>query len=135
GAAVETGGETQTAKFDLTLVIRDLGPRLVGGIDYSRDLFEAATIERLIRHYTNVLEGLVKDRERPIWSLDLLSEEERKQIVEDWNATETDYPGEKLIHELFEEQVERSPDAVALVHGDTSLFSIDANACTNHVVH
>ena len=61
-------------------------------MEYSRDLFEAGTIERLIKHYKNVLEGVVKDSERPIWSLDLLSEEERKQIVEEWNATGADYP-------------------------------------------
>src|SRR5262249_28671471 len=121
GAAVETRGETQTAKFDLTLSLIDLGQELGGVVEYSRDLFEVGTIERLINHYINVLEGVVEDNERLIWSLELLSEEEREQIVEEWNATEVDYPREKLIHELFEEQAEKSPHAVALVYEERSL--------------
>jgi amino acid adenylation domain-containing protein len=114
-------GEAQIAKFDLTLSITDLGREMAGALVYSRDLFEAGTIERLINHYINVLGGVVKDSERPIGSLGLLSEGERKQIVEEWNATEVDYPGEKLIHELFEEQAEKSPDAVALVYEEQCL--------------
>jgi len=79
GAKVGPGSETKTARFDLTLSMTDLGHELGGSVEYSRDLFEAGTIERLIRHYKNALEGVVNDSERPIWSLDLLSEEERKQ--------------------------------------------------------
>jgi amino acid adenylation domain-containing protein len=132
---VETGVERQTAKFDLTLEMMDLGPELAGSMEYSRDLFEAGTIERLINHYKNVLERVAKDSETPIWSLDLLSEEERKQIVEEWNATKADYPADKLIHELFEEQVERSSDAVALVYQEQSLTYEELNACANRLAH
>src|SRR5262249_7760729 len=105
---VGAGEEARTAKFDLTLSLTDIWQELVGDVEYSRDLFEAGTIKRLINHYINVLEGIVKDGARPVWSLDLLSDGERKQIVEEWNATEAHYPKEKLIHELFEEQAERS---------------------------
>src|SRR5262249_13159333 len=115
-AGVGAGGETQTAKFDLTLSLTEFGQELVGGVEYSRDLFEAGTIKRLINHYINMLEGVAHDSERPIWSLELMSEGERKQIVEEWNATGAHYPKEKLIHELFEEQVERNPHAIALVY-------------------
>ena len=65
---------------------------LVGGVEYSRDLFEEETIERLMSHYTNVLRGIVEDRERPISELSLLSEAEREQIVVEWNQTERPYP-------------------------------------------
>jgi non-ribosomal peptide synthetase component F len=135
GAAVSPGSETKSARFDLTLSVTDLGQELAVGIEYSQDLFEAGTIERLINHYKNVLEGAVKDSERPIWSLDLLSAEERKQIIEEWNAAEADYPKEKLIHELFEEQVERSPDAVALVYEEQSLTYGELNAKANRLAH
>src|SRR5262249_11951776 len=79
---VETGGEGRTSKFDLTLSITDLGQELAGDVTYNRDLFEAGTIERLIDHFRNGLEGIVRESERPIWSLEMLGEEERKQIVE-----------------------------------------------------
>src|SRR5262249_2221139 len=72
---------------------------------------------------------------RLIWSLDLLSEGERKQIVEEWNATEADYPKEDLIHELFEEQAERSPHAVALVYEEQSLTYGALNARANRLAH
>ena len=135
GAAAEIVGETGTAKFDLTLSLIDSGQELGGMVEYSRDQFEAGTVKRLINHYINVLEEVVKDSERPIWSLELLREGERKQIVEEWNATEIDYSREKLIHELFEEQVERNPHAVALVYEEQRLTYAELNARTNRLAH
>src|SRR5262249_35277347 len=90
GASV-TEDVAQFAKFDLTLSITDLGHELAGSVEYSRDLFEGGTIERLINHYRNVLEEAVKDSERPIWSLDLQSERERNQLLEEWNETQAEY--------------------------------------------
>ena len=135
GGGVETGDGTRTAKFDLTLSIKELGHGLAGGVTYSRDLFEAVTIERLINHYLKVLDEVVKDSERPIWSLDLLSEGERKQIVEEWNATAAEYPEEKLIHGLFEQQAEKNPHAVALVSEEQSLTYGELNRWANRVAH
>jgi non-ribosomal peptide synthetase component F len=135
GAVMETDGVERPANFDLTLSITDLGHELAGVLTYSRDLFEARTIKRLSEHYANVLEGVVKDSEMPIWSLDLLSEMERKQIVEEWNATIADYRGEKLIHELFEEKAGRGPDAVALIYEDQSLTYGELNARANRLAH
>jgi amino acid adenylation domain-containing protein len=130
---VETVGEGQGAKFDLTLTVMDSGRELAGIVEYSQDLFEAGTIKRLMNHYANVLEGVVKDVESGIRALELLSEGERKQIIEEWNATEAEYPGEKLIHELFENQVKKSPEAVALVYEEQSLTYRELNERANHM--
>ena len=133
GERVSIGGELQTVRFDLTIAIMDGWQALFGAVEYSRDLFEIETIERLINHYTNVLDGIVKDGERPICWLSMLSESERKQIVEEWNATEAHYPRGKLIQELFEEQVERIPHSIALAYEQQNLTYSELNAQANRL--
>jgi amino acid adenylation domain-containing protein len=103
----------------------DTGRGLVGVVSYSRDLFEKETIERLMRHYTNALRGIVcgalwrgslrEGGERPISELSLLSDEEREQIVVEWNESERPYPQDQCIHELFRERAERGPERIALL--------------------
>jgi amino acid adenylation domain-containing protein len=107
--------EIKTAKFDLTLVITEMGGDLAGLVEYSRDLFEAETIERLMGHYTNVLRRIVEESGRPVGSLSLLSDQEREEILAKWNRTERPYPSDGCVHELFAEQVERAPDRMALI--------------------
>jgi amino acid adenylation domain-containing protein/non-ribosomal peptide synthase protein (TIGR01720 family) len=119
GDDVETASEVGTSRFDLTVSIAEVGldggHGLAGVVEYSRDLFEPETIERLMSHYTNVLREIVEKGEKPVCSLSLLSVEERKQIVVEWNATERPYPQDQCIHELFRKQVARSPERIALV--------------------
>jgi len=76
-----SGGEVETTRLDLTMAIMDAGRDLVGAVTYSRDLFEAETIERLMNHYMNVLRRVAEESERPICSLSFLGEAEREQIV------------------------------------------------------
>ena len=134
---VETADAAQFAKFDLTLLITDLGQELSGSVEYSRDLFEERTIERLIHHYKNVLEGAVKDSERPIWSLDWLGEREWKQIVEEWNETRAEYPQKQCVHTLYEAQAGRTPETVAVVFGSEHVsygeLEKRANRLANHL--
>ncbi|HEX9429869.1 MAG TPA: condensation domain-containing protein, partial [Candidatus Bathyarchaeia archaeon] len=108
------GGEIEMAKVDLTAAITDTGRDLAVVVSYSRDLFEEETIERLARHYTNLLSGIAEDSERPISELSLLSDEEREQIVVEWNQTGQPYPQDRCVHELFREQAERNPERIAL---------------------
>ena len=103
------------AKFDLTLSLRDAGERIVGGLVYATGLFERATMERYLGYLGALLEGMVAEETQAVDRLQLLPEAERRQIVNEWNATEAEYPREKLVHELFEEQVEKTPEAVAVV--------------------
>ena len=103
-------------QLDLTVSLQETGEDIIGCFRYASDLFERSTIERWVRHYKRVLEEMLRDVEQPIGSLEILSPLEQKRLLEEFNATSIAYPQERLIHELFEEQVERTPDAAAVVY-------------------
>jgi amino acid adenylation domain-containing protein len=107
--------ENQTSKLDLYLLMYETQGQLNGELEYNRDLFEAATIERLAGHFQTLLTAIVAQPEQPIGDLPLLTPAERHQLLVEWNETTTDYPSDKCIHQLFEEQVARTPDAVAVI--------------------
>src|SRR5262245_51455770 len=102
------------SKFDLTLSIVDRGQDLSGYVEYSANLFNHSTIERMIGHFRTLLESLVAEPDRPMSTVPLLTEAERHQLLVEWNDTAADYPKDKCIHELFEAQVERTPEAIAV---------------------
>src|SRR5207249_3968202 len=106
--------ESGTSKFDLTLSLEEREQGLRGVLEYSSDLFEAATIRRLAGHYRRLLEEIVADPEQRLSALPLLTEAERQQLLVEWNATQTGYSRHSCIHELFEAQVESTPEAVAV---------------------
>ncbi|WP_157655211.1 non-ribosomal peptide synthetase, partial [Burkholderia ubonensis] len=114
--------ETHTAKFDLTLHVQDSDHGLAGSLEYNLDLFDAATIERMAEHFRHLLEAVIADSNRPLGELSLLSDAERNTLIVEWNRTETDFgaDAEQPLHRLFEQQAERTPDAVAAVHDDAS---------------
>ncbi|HEX2957142.1 MAG TPA: amino acid adenylation domain-containing protein, partial [Chitinispirillaceae bacterium] len=124
-----------TSQFDLTLSLGETDDTITGGLEYATSLFERETVERIISYYLVLLDGMATEESLPVDRLPLLPETERKQILESWNATETPFPEEKCIHELFEEQVELTPQAVALVHGGQSLTYSDLNAWANRLAH
>src|SRR5256714_10228315 len=105
---------TDTAKFDLTLDVRQLSSGLVASVEYDVDLFDGSFIARLLGHYENILTGILRDPACPISRLPLLSPAESKQLLQEWNTTASDYPREKSIHEVFQEQAARTPAAIAL---------------------
>ena len=107
--------ENATAKFDLTLNLQEAGDVIGGSLGYSTDLFEAETIARMVSHFLTLLEAIARDVNTPLSLLPLIREEEQRQIVFDWNATEKEYPVDKCIHELFTEQAERTPEAAAVI--------------------
>ena len=109
------GGEVETTRLDLTVAMTEVGGGLVGDVNYSRDLFEAGTIERLMSHYVNVLRGIVNEEVGRIGHLSLLSDRERAQIVAEWNETRNPFPEGRRIHELFAEQAEMTPEQIALI--------------------
>ena len=112
--------EIGTAKFDLDLELDDRPEGLLGRFVYSTDLFDAASMERMAGHFETMLEAIVADPEQKISSLPMLTAAEREQIVE-WNRTETEYPHDRCMHELVEAQAARTPNAVAVEHGDQQL--------------
>src|SRR6266404_515317 len=123
------------ANFDLTLDIVERDEQLVCLFESNADLFESDTVERMMGHFQNLLEGIVANPEQKISELPLLSERERLQLLVEWNDTRTDYPSTKCIQELFEQQVESTPDAIALIGGNRSLTYRDLNARANQLAH
>ncbi|OAB58116.1 hypothetical protein AY600_04805 [Phormidium willei BDU 130791] len=104
---------TNTAKFDLTLSLIDQGQGIQGDWEYNRDRFSPETVQAMIRHFQTLLAGIVANPDCPLSQLPLLSDSERQQILEDWNQTDTAIP-DQPVQQLFEAQVQRTPEAVAL---------------------
>ncbi|MEM9220039.1 MAG: amino acid adenylation domain-containing protein [Cyanobacteria bacterium P01_F01_bin.150] len=127
--------ETVTAKFDLTLSMEDTEQGLVGRWEYNSDLFEPNTITRMAAHFETLLHAMVKDRSQSIATLPLLSTAERSQLLGEWNNTAASYPQSQCIHQLFEAQVEKTPDAVAVVFEGQSITYKILNAQANQLAH
>ena len=124
-----------TAKFDLTLDLAEGPEGLKGWLEYSSDLFEAETIERLVTNFQTLLGDVVQRPERSISELELLAPEERMQVIEDWNRTERVYEGAPCIHKLFEAQAARTPEQIAVVSEQETLSYEELNARANQLAH
>ncbi|HEX6717995.1 MAG TPA: amino acid adenylation domain-containing protein, partial [Pyrinomonadaceae bacterium] len=111
----------RTAKFDLTLKMLETEGGLLGTVEYNADLFESLTISRMLGHLRMLLKGIVADPGQPVSELLLLTADEQHQLLHQWNDTKTAYPRNVCIHQLFEAQVDRTSDAVAVVCGDQCL--------------
>jgi len=127
--------ETEAAKFDLMLMLLEEDDGLKAIFEYNTDLFTTATIRRMAAHYQILLEGIVASPETPVARLPLLSAEERRLILQKWNDTTLPYPGGETLHHLFERQVERSPEATAVVYGDEQLTYQELNRRANQLAH
>ncbi|MEH2311073.1 MAG: amino acid adenylation domain-containing protein [Nostoc sp.] len=128
-------GEGTTAKFDLTLSMQNTATGLVGAWEYNTDLFDVSTIERMAGHFVTLLESIVTNPQQQISQLPLLTEVEQHQLLVEWNDTQVDYPQNLCIHQLFEEQVGRTPDAVAVVYEDQQLTYQQLNCRANQLAH
>ncbi|MDO9269533.1 MAG: amino acid adenylation domain-containing protein [Methylobacter sp.] len=124
-----------TTQFDLTLELSETPHGLAARMEYAADLFEAATIDRLIGHFQTLLEGIVADPDAHLSELPLLTEPERRQLLIEWNDTGTWFPRDKCIHELFEAQVAATPQAVALVCEHKQLTYAELNTQANQLAH
>ena len=125
--------ESETAKFDLTLTISETQEGLIASLRYNTDLFEAATIKRMLGHFGTLLEGIVANPQARISEFPILTDAEKHQLLIEWNDTTRDYPHDKRIEQLFEEQVERTPDAVAVVYDGQHLTYRKLNSRANQV--
>ena len=126
---------TDTAKFDLTLAVQDDGEQLRAEIEYNTDLYDSVTIRRMAGHFEKALAQLVEDVDRKVSSIDLLSDSERFELIEQWNFTHVDYQGEHLLHKAFEGQVSRTPDNVALVFDRQRLTYRELDERANQLAH
>jgi amino acid adenylation domain-containing protein/non-ribosomal peptide synthase protein (TIGR01720 family) len=107
--------ERGTANIDFALDMWELADGIWGVIEYSTDQFDAATVGGMAEHFLTLLEGIATDPDRRLSEYSILSRAEWAQIVVDWNDTVTPVPVQACLHTLFEEQVERTPDSVAVV--------------------
>ncbi|MFC7443126.1 amino acid adenylation domain-containing protein [Laceyella putida] len=124
--------EWNRAKFDLSWILVE-GSSLTGMVEYSTSLFTEATVQRMIAHYLRILEQIVEDPAKRLAEVELATEAEKTQILTVFNATEAPYPDQALAHQLFEEQVERSPEQLAVVYKDVALTYREVNARANQL--
>ena len=127
--------ETARVKFDLNLSMSETEAGLQGRWEYSTDLFDAVTIERMMGHFKTLLGGIILDPQQKVGELPLLTETEKYQLLFEWNATQVDYPQDKSIHQLFEEQVEKTPEAIAVVFAEQKLSYRELNTRANQLAH
>jgi len=109
--------EHEKSNLDLTLNLAEAGGRLMGSLEYSTELFDEATLVRLLGHFEILLRGIVSEPDLPIPDLPLIAPEERGQLLWEWNRTERDFPLDRPFHEIFADQVGRTPRAVAAACG------------------
>ncbi|HEX5890087.1 MAG TPA: amino acid adenylation domain-containing protein, partial [Pyrinomonadaceae bacterium] len=126
---------SDTAKFDLALEITEDADELACVWQYDTNVFDAATIKRMAAHYQTLLSSIVANPAREIHELPLLTETEQRALLTEHNTTHVAYPQETLLHELFEEQVTRTPDALAVVSEEGSLTYTELNQRANQVAH
>ena len=126
--------ETSTAKFDFTLTAVDEADGLSVVLEYSTDLFDADTARRMLEHFRILLEGVAANPDMPVASLPLVTATERERLLLQWNETKADYP-RLCLQQLFESQVERNPQAIALVCDEEQVTYENLNRRANQVAH
>ncbi|HDQ71155.1 MAG TPA: amino acid adenylation domain-containing protein, partial [Chloroflexi bacterium] len=127
--------ETGTAKFDLILTVEERDGELLGILEYNADIFDPATIDRLGAHYLVLLEGIVADPAQRVVDLPLLTAAERRQLLDEWNPPPPDLPTGQYLHRLFDAQVERTPDAIAVTFEGLQLTYRQLNQRANQLAH
>ncbi|MFD9998217.1 condensation domain-containing protein, partial [Mesorhizobium sp. NPDC059024] len=125
----------EVAKFDLDLALSEAGDEIVGSLGYATALFDASTIERHAGYLEAMLRGFVADAACVVGRIDLLGPQERRLLLEQWNDTAAAFAEDACIHELFEAQAVRSPDAIALICDDEEISYGELNIRANRVAH
>ncbi len=128
-------GYNGTSKFDLTLFMEDSQQGLFATCEYNTDLFNANTINRMLGHFQTLLESIVSNSEQDISKLQLLTAPESEQLLVEWNDTKKDYLQDKCIHQLFEEQVEKTPSDIAVIFESQQLTYQELNSRANQLAH
>ena len=125
----------EAAKFDLTLEVSETPEALTCTLEYKTDLFDPGTIERMLRHLARLLESIAADPQQRLSRFEMLESDEREQLRVAFNDTATAWPRELCLHQLFEQQVERTPGAIALVYEDVAISYLELNRRANRLAH
>jgi len=134
-ANCDLSSEFKKINFDLRFSIYSIENGIDIILEYNQNLFNKITIKRIIAHFQNLLEEILKDSTKEIGKLNLLTSEEEQLILRDWNQTKVDYPNDKCIYQLFEQQVVKTPEAIALVFENQSLTYQELNSRANQLAH
>ncbi|MCG1019994.1 non-ribosomal peptide synthetase, partial [Mycetohabitans sp. B4] len=127
--------EYDAVKFDLELNLSEAGEEIIGSLGYATALFERSTIERHVGYLQTMLQTMVARPQQPVATLQILGPDERQLLLQTWNATQQTYPVHRCVHQLFEAQVERTPEATALVFEDQTFSYAQLNAQANRLAH
>jgi amino acid adenylation domain-containing protein len=134
----DAGTDSVALKVDLQLQVQEDLSGLAAHFTYSTDLFDSATIVRMAGHFRKLLEGIVENPDETVWRLPLLTDAEQNRLVIEWNNTGMDYARDRCVHQLFEAQAARTPNATAMVFGKESLtygeLERRANQLANHLI-
>jgi natural product biosynthesis luciferase-like monooxygenase protein len=125
--------QERIAQFELELIMVEAEGALSGVLRYNTDLFEAATVERLAVHFQNLLKSVIDNPEHRVADLPFLTDAENHQLLSEWNDTRADYSRDKLVQHLFEAQVEKSPEAIALTFENEQLTYAELNRRANQL--
>ncbi|KAG0092958.1 hypothetical protein BGZ92_008022, partial [Podila epicladia] len=122
-------------KFDLELDLQEVGDEIIGELGYAKALFDRQTIERQVGYLHAILRAMVSDAQQSLAQVDILAPAERKLLLETWNATQREYSTHECVHQLFEAQVERTPEATAIVYENQEFSYAELNARANRLAH
>jgi amino acid adenylation domain-containing protein len=125
----------RTGNFDLHMVFEETSSGIEGFLYYPQELYSDSMMANFAQHYQILLEELIANPEQAIGDIPFLTEAERNRQLFEWNDTTRDFPGTKCFHELFEEQVERTPDAIAIVFKQSALTYTALNSEANQLAH
>ncbi len=125
----------EDVQFELALEMQESSQGVSCHFEYRTDLFDEATIVRLVGHWQTLLEAIVANPNQPLSTLPLLTVQERQQLLVEWNVTGTAYPVDQCLHQLFETQVERTPQAVAVVFEGEEMTYQELNRRANQLAH
>jgi tyrocidine synthetase III len=127
--------ENGISKFDIMLTAAEEQDRISFDLEYCTKLFNEETVQRISVHYINVLKWILENPKEKLSDIDILTEEEKNKLLYEFNDTYAEYPRDKTIHELFEEQVRKSPDKIAVVYEDMQLTYQELNVKANQIAH
>ncbi|WP_339232267.1 amino acid adenylation domain-containing protein [Pseudomonas sp. FSL L8-0168] len=127
--------DSKTAHFDLDLDIQESTEGIWATLGYAQDLFEASTVQRMARHWQNLLQGMVANPRQQLSQLSLLDATEQQQILQLWNRTESGFSAERLVHELVGDRARQTPDAVAVKFDAQTLTYGELDRQANRLAH
>ena len=127
--------ESGIERFDLSLHLTERSDAIEAKLSYNTDIFEKTTIARMAEHFCTLVAGVASEPTRRILDLQLLGESERNRILVDFNSTARDYPRDRCMHDFFEQQVERTPEATGLICQQERLSYGELNSRANQLAH